>query len=110
MVERNIDRIGNLGDGVIEAANGEAASAPLFVPFGLPGETWDVDVDGDGVATLIAPAPNRATPVCQHFTICGGCRAQHMPTEMYAAWKRARIVDALAQAQIATPDGQEPWS
>ncbi|MEO0792563.1 MAG: RsmD family RNA methyltransferase [Pseudomonadota bacterium] len=110
MVERNIDRIGNLGDGVVEAANAETAdgipaAGPLFVPFGLPGETWAIN--DDGVATLITPAPDRATPLCQHFTICGGCRAQHMPSNMYAAWKRARIVDALAQAQIVTPDGQD---
>ena len=57
------------GEGV--AANGRA------VPGALPG-----DIAGD------PPIAARAVPFCRYYGACGGCAAQHMPPDVYAAWKR----------------------
>lgn len=39
-------------------------------------------------------------PFCPHFGTCGGCLTQHVPAEVYAAWKRDTVVAALAQAGV----------
>lgn len=74
------------GEGV--TAGGRAA------PGLLPG-----DVDGE------APRATRATPFCRWFGTCGGCAAQHMPPQVYADWKRASIVAALARAGVKAEVG-----
>ena len=82
--EVEIDRLGAQGDGVADTPEGL-----LYVPFALPGELWRV-ADGERDTPLRAD-PARARPVCRHFGGCGGCVAQHMPEEMYAAWKRGIV-------------------
>jgi 23S rRNA (uracil1939-C5)-methyltransferase len=74
------------GEGV--TAGGRAA------PGLLPG-----DIDGE------APKVARATPICHWFGTCGGCAAQHMPTNVYADWKRGSVVAALARAGVAAEVG-----
>ncbi|MEO3998436.1 class I SAM-dependent RNA methyltransferase [Mesorhizobium sp. CAU 1732] len=97
-----IDRLGAQGDGIAETPKG-----PLFVPFTLPGERVNVSSDGrkaDLVAVL-NPSPLRVEPPCRHFGICGGCSLQHMEMEAYHAWKRDRVIEALAQKGIETEVG-----
>jgi len=74
------------GEGV--AGDGRA------VPGALPG-----DVAGD------LPLAARAAPICGYFGVCGGCAAQHMPAELYAAWKRDAVVDALAREGVKAEVG-----
>jgi 23S rRNA (uracil1939-C5)-methyltransferase len=45
-------------------------------------------------------SPERVTPFCPHFGICGGCAIQHWETEPYRAWKRDLVVELLAQAKL----------
>lgn len=89
-----IDALGHQGDGVGIAADGTRA----FVPFALPGERWRVDEGGSELTS--APSPERQSPVCRHFTVCGGCVAQHMAPALYERWKRQILVDALARADL----------
>jgi len=94
--EVEIDRLGARGDGVAEAAG-----RLLYVPFALPGERWRV---GEGGSSLLLRAhPARADPACVHFGTCGGCVAQHMPDELYAAWKREVVVEAFRHRGITAP-------
>jgi 23S rRNA (uracil1939-C5)-methyltransferase len=86
-----IDRIGSDGDGLARTSDGRL----VIVPFTLPDERIV-----DGVA--VSPSPERATPPCPHFTVCGGCVAQHMGAATYAGWKRGLIVDAMAAQRIET--------
>ena len=37
-------------------------------------------------------------PPCPYFGRCGGCVLQHMAIPPYAAWKRARLAEALMRA------------
>jgi len=57
---------------------------------------------GDALAaeaeTLLVASPDRVAPPCPHFATCGGCAIQHLADAPYAAWKRAKLVDALARA------------
>jgi 23S rRNA (uracil1939-C5)-methyltransferase len=95
-----IDRLGHLGDGIAETADG-----PLFVPFALPGERVVVARTG-GRAELLAvetPSPDRITPACRHFGDCGGCALQHLAPLPYAAFKRTRVVEALAAERLEVP-------
>jgi 23S rRNA (uracil1939-C5)-methyltransferase len=75
------------------------------VPFTLPGETVAVSLDnGRGtLRDLIGPSPDRIAPFCPHFGNCGGCQLQHMAPSAYRAYKRERVVAALAQARLDFP-------
>jgi 23S rRNA (uracil1939-C5)-methyltransferase len=91
-----IDWLGAQGDGVVELP-GE----PLYIRYALPGELWRF-VD-DKPPVLLRPHMERAEPVCRHFGSCGGCDAQHMPDGLYAAWKRAIVVDAFRHRGLDAP-------
>jgi 23S rRNA (uracil1939-C5)-methyltransferase len=94
-LEARIDRLGGEGDGVAQGPDG-----PLFVPFTLPGELVRLAVEpGNDHAeplAIVEPSPDRVAPVCRHFGTCGACALQHMEAHAYLAWKRERIVAALA--------------
>ncbi len=69
------DALGHLSDG-----------RAVFVPFALPGETVSIRIldekPGHVRAELIEvliPSPERITPKCVHFGVCGGCHYQHLP-------------------------------
>ena len=92
-----IERLGARGDG-IAVHDGVV----LFVAGALPGETVRVRPGkprGEGrEATLLAiieGSPARHEAPCPHFTACGGCVAQHLDGQSYAAWKRGHLVDTL---------------
>lgn len=87
-----IRRIGAQGDGVADL-DGE----PVFVPFTLPGERIEAEVDGERarLERVLVPSPDRIAPICKHFGKCGGCSVQHMASDTYAAWKRNLVVDAF---------------
>ncbi len=94
-----IARLGQRGDGVAEAADGQ-----VFVPFALPGETVRAVRDGDRaqIVEILAPSASRVAAICPLFTRCGGCAAQHMGEGLYAEWKRQQVVTALSRAGLET--------
>jgi 23S rRNA (uracil1939-C5)-methyltransferase len=62
-----------------------------------------VAVDATGLPRLLSlPSADRATPLCRHFGVCGGCVAQHMGDRLYAEWKRNTVVAALRQRGLDT--------
>lgn len=93
-----IERLGKQADGIAKDASGRE----VFVPFTLPGET--VQASGSGrnleLVEVLDASPLRIEPVCAHFGTCGGCQTQHMPTDAYAKWKVAILVDALARENV----------
>jgi len=95
-----IDHVGHRGDGVA-FADGQA----VYVPYALAGETVEVDAvpdhpDRRRLLQVEHASPQRVTPFCQHFAICGGCAIQHWETEHYRAWKRDIVVETLAQTKL----------
>jgi 23S rRNA (uracil1939-C5)-methyltransferase len=97
--EVEIDGLGAQGDGIVNAPSNQR----LYVPFALPSERWRI-AEGER-DTLLRAHPRRAAPVCQHFGSCGGCVAQHMPDDLYTAWKRAMVVHAFMHRGIEAPVG-----
>jgi 23S rRNA (uracil1939-C5)-methyltransferase len=96
-----IDHVGHFGDGV--------AVAPgqyVYVPYALGGETVEVEAvlghpDRRRLVKVEHASPERITPFCPHFGVCGGCAIQHWDEERYRAWKRDLVVETLAQMKIA---------
>ncbi len=80
----------------------------VFVPFSLPGETWEG-------GSLAKPSPDRIEAKCSYFTRCGGCNYQHMPYELQLAAKKSILEETLARIgklappAISTVSG-EPWA
>jgi 23S rRNA (uracil1939-C5)-methyltransferase len=88
------------GDGV--AFIGEKR---VHIPFTLPGETISALIAGaKGEATAIdSPSPDRISPICKHFGVCGGCSLQHWREGAYAEWKVGLVKSALAREGLAAP-------
>lgn len=107
-VELLVEAIGAAGDGIARGAGGH-----VFLPRALPGEKLRarlVGRRGGGMLAepeeWLAESPDRAQPPCPHFGACGGCALQHWAPAPYGDWKRAKLVDALAQAGFtAAPVG-----
>ncbi len=95
-----IKRLGAKADGIAEGASG-----PVFVPKVLPGETVTFERDGSHahLVSVDAPSPERETPFCPYFDVCGGCATQHMKHGFYQAWKQETLVHTLRQARIEAP-------
>ena len=102
MVERLvIDHVGHFGDGVASADGHN-----VYVPYALGGETVEVapvpgHPDRRRLLEVERASPERVTPFCPHFGICGGCAVQHWEAERYRAWKLDLVVETLAQAKLA---------
>jgi 23S rRNA (uracil1939-C5)-methyltransferase len=96
-----IDHVGHFGDGVA-LAGGQS----VYVPYTLGGETVEVAAvpghhpDRRRLLAVERASPERITPFCQHFGVCGGCAIQHWDAERYRAWKRNLVVETLAQAKL----------
>jgi 23S rRNA (uracil1939-C5)-methyltransferase len=100
-----ITRLGHRGDGVADTPTG-----PVYVPYTLPGEVVTVEAvaghpDRRHLVHVDKPSHERATPICKHFGICGGCAMQHWSLAEYHLWKRGLVVEALAQADLVAPVG-----
>jgi len=51
---------------------------------------------GQGVIQdLIEPSPDRTDPFCQHFSLCGGCKWQHLSYERQIQEKQKVVYDAF---------------
>ena len=86
----------------------------VFVPFGAPGDHVDIQVEkkkkryAEGrIARMRVPGDIRVEPRCEHFTVCGGCRWQHLPYDYQLKCKRQQVVDALTR--IAKVELPVPW-
>ncbi|HLZ01913.1 MAG TPA: methyltransferase [Bradyrhizobium sp.] len=101
MVEKLvIDHVGHRGDGV--ARGGHEA---VYVPYTLGGETVEVeDVHGHPdrrhLLAIDVASPERITPFCPHFGVCGGCAIQHWQDDRYRAWKQQLVVETLRQSKL----------
>ncbi len=76
----------------------------LFVPGMIPGDVIDVRVTKkkkrymEGVALAVTtPSPQRITPPCSHFGVCGGCRWQHLPYDKQLFYKAQQVRDNLTR-------------
>lgn len=104
-IEIDIDAIGFEG-----VAVGRLDGLVHFVAGALPGERVRARITGTKkrfkqaeVVEVLHASPDRRTPPCPQFGVCGGCKWQHLSYEEQARWKRQHVVDAferLAQVPI----------
>lgn len=84
----------------------------VFIPFGAPGDIADIKIDkkkrnyAEGhIVNLNKPSDLRLEPRCEHFTLCGGCRWQHLPYDYQLACKQRQVSDALQRiAKVELPE------
>ena len=76
----------------------------IFVPYAIPGEKVAVTITHESkdyakgeIAEILAPAPERRTPLCPVFTRCGGCQLQNLPEPAQVRYKSEALRDALAR-------------
>lgn len=98
------------------AAEGNSIAKPddmvVFIPFGAPGDIADIKIDrkkrnyAEGhIERLVHPSDMRVEPRCEHFTICGGCRWQHLPYSFQLECKQKQVKDCLERiAKIPFPE------
>lgn len=92
-------------------ALGRHGDMVVFVPFGAPGDVVDVQLEkkrssyAQGrIERIVKPSDMRIEPRCRHFTVCGGCRWQHLPYSYQLECKRRQVVDALERiAKVQLP-------
>lgn len=93
-------------------ALGRVDEMVVFVPFAAPGDVIDVKIDkkrksyAEGhIERLVKPSDIRVEPRCEHFTVCGGCRWQHLPYDFQLACKQRQVTDALTRiAKVELPE------
>lgn len=76
----------------------------VFVPFTAPGDVVDIRLKrsrkafAEGVVeNMVSRSDQRVEPRCKHFTICGGCKWQHIPYELQLEAKQQQVYDQLAR-------------
>lgn len=88
------------------AAEGKAVAhiddKVLFVSYAAPGDVCDIQITKkksrylEGrIVQITSPSPHRQEPVCPHFTLCGGCKWQHIPYPIQLEAKQKQVRDAL---------------
>ena len=76
----------------------------VFVPYAVPGDVVDLQVRRKKhsyaeaeVVKFHRYSEQRATPFCQHFGVCGGCKWQCLPYEEQLRYKQQQVVDNLTR-------------
>lgn len=87
----------------------------VFIPFCLPAETVVIRLVEEKrnfaraeLLEVIAPAPTRIEPRCDHFGVCGGCHYQHMPYAEQLEAKAAILADQLERIGGMSDPSVEP--
>ncbi|UNU74076.1 23S rRNA (uracil(1939)-C(5))-methyltransferase RlmD [Moraxella nasovis] len=115
-----IDNLAHDGRGVAAYGVGEQASLhptdkhgkKVFVNFALPNETVSVQIksskktfeEGDALTVLNNPNPERQTPPCPHFGVCGGCSLQHWQADGQIAFKQKVLAELLSHQALTQPE------
>ena len=76
----------------------------VFVPFCVPGDVCDVQIrrkkhsfaEGE-VVRFVEYSKVRATPFCEHFGVCGGCKWQNLPYSEQLKFKQQQVYDQLSR-------------
>ncbi len=93
-----IHGVADRGKGVGRTADGLV----VFVEGAVPGDVADVFVQkkkggfGEGrLEKLLQPSAQRVEPFCQHFSVCGGCKWQHLEYAAQLEHKNQAVIDAF---------------
>jgi 23S rRNA (uracil1939-C5)-methyltransferase len=115
-----LEKLAYGGDAMGRLEDGRA----IFVPFGLPGERVRVRLTEEKrgfarseLVEVLEPSPQRITPRCIHFGVCGGCHYQNLPYEVQLKAKSDILRDQLTRiGRIENPPvgdtvpSSSPWN
>ncbi|MBP5356778.1 MAG: 23S rRNA (uracil(1939)-C(5))-methyltransferase RlmD [Clostridia bacterium] len=97
VIELMVDNLGYRGEGVARVDG-----IPVFIDGALPGEKVRALIilvkKSFYVAKLLEvliSSIERVSPVCPHFSKCGGCNLQHLDYSCQLEYKKEQIEDAL---------------
>ena len=76
----------------------------VFVPWVAPGDIVDIQLTrkknsyAEGRAIKFHKlSEERTKPFCEHFTVCGGCKWQHIPYDAQLRYKQKQVYDNLTR-------------
>jgi 23S rRNA (uracil1939-C5)-methyltransferase len=112
---------GDTASAVIESLNHEGQGVAriegkaVFIEGALPGETVRFryhnklkSYDTGKVLEVVHASPDRVTPRCRHFGVCGGCSLQYQTPEAQLASKQQILRDALQRIGKVEPEAWLP--
>lgn len=93
-------------------ALGKVEGKVVFIEGAVPGDVVDVRLSknkkewAEGKAVHFhAFSPDRVSPFCEHFGVCGGCKWQMLPYEKQLAYKQHEVEQHLRRiGKVALPD------
>jgi 23S rRNA (uracil1939-C5)-methyltransferase len=87
----------------------------VFVPFAAPGDIVDIQLSrkkhnfAEGrIVNVRKYSDDRTEPFCEHFTVCGGCKWQHIPYPVQLAYKQKQVCDNLSRIGKVPLPGTSP--
>lgn len=102
----HIDSFAHDGRGVAHV-DGKA----VFIEGALPGEdvefTYNAirrDYAEGHVDRVLAPSPDRVEPFCPRFSVCGGCRLQHLVLSKQVAARQDLLMEQLRRLGKVEPE------
>lgn len=101
-LEIQIEGFSKKGNGVGFYTNPQGARLEIEVPFAIPGDFVRTTLFRKRYGKyqgkldeVIKPSPDRITPMCSHFGVCGGCRWQQLSYERQVEKKEAFVKTAF---------------
>src|SRR5688572_10462692 len=101
-------------EGVIRAADLQhsvGGAKTVFIAGALPGErvsfrrrSFHKSHDEAELVEVLEPSPQRVTPRCAHFGVCGGCALQHLDPAAQIAANQKELAGNLERIGNVTPD------
>ncbi|MBF7683604.1 23S rRNA (uracil(1939)-C(5))-methyltransferase RlmD [Acinetobacter sp. B5B] len=84
----------------------------VFVQFALPNERVLAKItrqskrfeEAEAVSLVSSPSVYRTTPICEHFTVCGGCSLQHMQADEQIRVKQNTLASHLQHFSGLAPE------
>lgn len=111
------------GEGVVRGADIEdsplehtrEAGKTVFIAGALPGERvtfrrrgFHKNHDEAELVEVLVPSPQRVTPRCRHFGVCGGCALQHLDPVAQIDVKQKELAGNLLRIGNVTPEDWLP--
>jgi len=106
----SLPKCGDIGEVAIDgvAFGGEGVcrikDMVVFVPFAVGGDRAVIEIvetkkryARGKIIRLIVLSPERTTPKCRYYTLCGGCQYQHVRYDAQLEIKRRHVIDAFVR-------------